>query len=248
MTSPVRDDDAASLAASPPMLEVSGLVAGYSGGRVVDGVDLQVRHGETVALLGRNGVGKTTLLESVMGLVRPSAGRVVVAGRDVRGRPPSTISRAGVAIVPQGRRIFAPLTVSDNLRIAVRKGGEWTPERVYELMPRLAERRNHLGNQLSGGEQQMLSIGRALVTSPRLVLLDEPSDGLAPAVVDQVGDVLRDLSQSGLALLIVEQDLRLAFDVASRVLIMSKGRIVHHSTVPEFRADRALARSLLGIG
>lgn len=229
-------------------LEVVDLVSGYEGSRVVDNVSLSVRAGETVALLGRNGVGKTTLLESIMGMVRPSAGEVRIDGKDVRGKMPNVVSRAGVSIVPQGRRIFAPLTVEEHLRISRRKGGDWSVADVYDLMPRLAERRDHLGSQLSGGEQQMLSIGRALLCSPRLVLLDEPSDGLAPAVVEQVGAVLRRLAGSGLALLLVEQDLRLAFDVADRVLVMSKGQVVHNSPVAEFRADGARARSLLGLG
>ena len=233
---------------SPPLLEVVDLVSGYQGSRVVDQVSLSIGTGQTVALLGRNGVGKTTLLESIMGMVRPTSGKVLVNGQDLRGRMPNVISRAGVAVVPQGRRIFAPLTVEEHLKISSRKGGSWSAQDVYDLMPRLAERRSHLGSQLSGGEQQMLSIGRALLCSPQLVLLDEPSDGLAPAIVEQVGKVLHDLADSGLALLVIEQDLRLAFDVADRVLVMAKGQIVHRSSVDDFRADGARARSLLGLG
>jgi len=231
-----------------PLLEVEDLVSGYDGSRVVDGVSLSLDQGEIVALLGRNGVGKTTLMESIMGMVPPTSGRVLVDGRDLRGRMPHVLAQAGVAIVPQGRRVFAPLTVTDHLRIAHRKGGDWTIEKVYDLMPRLAERRGHLGWQLSGGEQQMLSLGRALVSSPRLLLLDEPSDGLAPAVVAQIATVLHDLADTGLALLLVEQDLRLAFDIADRVLVMSKGQIVHRSSVTDFRSDGRRARSLLGLG
>ncbi|WP_299056282.1 ABC transporter ATP-binding protein [uncultured Nocardioides sp.] len=238
-----------------PVMTVRGLVSGYDGSRVVDEVDLTVAAGETVALLGRNGVGKTTLVETVMGLVRPVAGQVLVGADqvDVAGRKPHVVARAGVAIVPQGRRVFAPLTVEENLRVAARKrkgrtGQTWTVDGVYALMPRLAERRTNLGSQLSGGEQQMLAIGRALLGSPDLLLLDEPSDGLAPAVVETVGEVLRDLAGSGMALLVVEQDLRLAFSVADRVVVMNKGRIVHESTTAEFRSDGARARSLLGIG
>jgi branched-chain amino acid transport system ATP-binding protein len=230
------------------LLQVEGLVAGYDGSRVVDEVSFEVARGETVALLGRNGVGKTTLLESLMGMVRPARGSVRVSGRELCGKQPHVLSRAGVAIVPQGRRIFAPLTVDDNLRISHRKGGEWSIDDVYELMPRLAERRRNLGDQLSGGEQQMLSIGRALLSSPRIVLLDEPSDGLAPAVVEQISGVIRDLADRGLAMVLVEQDLRLAFDVADRVLVMAKGQIVHRSTTSEFRSDGTRARELLGLG
>ena len=259
---PSRSTKASSATApTPSLLEVADLVSGYGGSRVVDRVSLDVRAGESVALLGRNGVGKTTLVESVMGWVRPTSGTVVVNGRDLTGAAPHAVARAGVAIVPQGRRVFAPLTVEDNLRIAGRSSRArrhevvadtehptWTLDQVYELMPRLAERRTNLGSQLSGGEQQMLSIGRALLCNPRLVLLDEPSDGLAPAVVEQVGQVLRKLVASGLALVLVEQDLRLAFDLADRVLVMSKGRIVLSTTVSEFRADGHRARELLGIG
>ncbi len=234
---------------SAALLEARGLVAGYAGSRVLDGVDLHVGAGEVVTLLGRNGVGKTTLVSAVMGLVRLSAGQVLVDGHDVTGRPSHAVARAGVAIVPQGRRVFAPLTVEENLAISARggHGAAWTPQRVYELLPRLAERRGNLGSQLSGGEQQMLAIGRALLGNPRLLLLDEPSDGLAPAIVDQVGDVLRTLTGEGIAVLLVEQDLHLAFAVATRVVVMAKGRVVHESSVAAFRADGARARELLGV-
>ena len=233
-----------------PQLAVQDLVAGYAGSRVLDGVSLNIAAGETVTLLGRNGVGKTTFVESVMGMVKPSGGHVYVGGAKVTGKPPHVVSRAGVAIVPQGRRVFAPLTVQENLEIAVRKGGDggWSLDGVYDMLPKLAERRSHLGSQLSGGEQQMLAVGRALLGSPRIMLLDEPSDGLAPAVVEQVGEVLLRLKQTGLAILLVEQDLRLAFDVATRVAVMSKGRIVHESSVKEFRQDAARAQALLGVG
>lgn len=236
----------------PALLRATGLVSGYEGSRVVDGVGLSIAPGETVALLGRNGVGKTTLLETIMGLVKPSAGDIRVGpdSDNLAGKPPHVAARAGVALVPQGRRIFAPLTVEENLAIAVqrKRRATWTVAEVYDLMPRLAERRRNLGSQLSGGEQQMLSIGRALLGSPELLLLDEPSDGLAPAVVGLVGEVLEQLAGSGLAILIVEQDLRLAFSVADRVIVMSKGVLVHESTTSDFRSDSTRARSLLGIG
>jgi branched-chain amino acid transport system ATP-binding protein len=236
------------MSADKALLQVEDLVAGYAGSRLLDGVSLRVRAGEAVTLLGRNGVGKTTFIETVMGMVKATSGHVYVDGQDVTGRQPHVVSKAGVAIVPQGRRVFAPLTVEENLEIAVRKGGEWTVERVYDMMPRLRQRRTNLGSQLSGGEQQMLAIGRALLCSPRLMLLDEPSDGLAPTVVEQVGEILTDLARTGLAVLIVEQDLRLAFDVADRVAVMTKGSIVHESSVAEFRADGARAQALLGVG
>lgn len=230
------------------LLEVKDLVAGYDGSRVLNGVNLTVDTGESVAVLGRNGVGKTTLMESIMGMVRPTSGQVLIEGVDLARKPANALARAGVGIVPQGRRIFAPLTVVENLEIAARKRGDWTVKSVMELMPRLGERRSNLGSQLSGGEQQMVAIGRALVGNPKLLILDEPSDGLAPAVVNQVGEVLTTLASTGLAVLIVEQDLRLAFDVADRVLVMQKGEIIHDSSVADFRADGDRAHALLGVG
>jgi len=236
------------MTADKALLEVENLVAGYAGSRVLDGVTLRVHAGEAVTLLGRNGVGKTTLIETVMGMVKATSGHVYIDGQDLTGKQPHALSKAGVAIVPQGRRVFAPLTVEENLEIAVRKSGEWTVEKVYDWMPRLRERRSNLGSQLSGGEQQMLAIGRALLCSPRLMLLDEPSDGLAPTVVEQVGEILVRLAKTGLAVLIVEQDLRLAFDVADRVVVMAKGIVVHESSVAEFRRDGERAQALLGVG
>jgi branched-chain amino acid transport system ATP-binding protein len=231
-------------------LVVAGLRSGYAGSTVLDGVDLAVHSGEVVGLLGRNGVGKTTLLSTLMGWVRPAAGSVLLDGRELAGLPTHRIARAGVAIVPQGRRVFAPLTVHNNLRVALPRGGgsgRWTLDRVYETMPRLAERRNNRGDQLSGGEQQMLAIARALLLDPRLLLLDEPSDGLAPAVVDQVVQIVAALRAEGLSVLLVEQDLHAAFEVSDRILVMQKGRIVHDSTTAEFRSDGERGRRLLGV-
>lgn len=230
-------------------LRIEGVEAGYGGSTVLTGVDLHVGGGETVALLGRNGVGKTTLMSTVMGFVRTLHGSIHVGEEDITDRATHDRAKAGVAIVPQGRRVFAPLTVHNNLRIAHGKhSGEWTLERVYELMPRLRERRGNRGDQLSGGEQQMLAIGRALLLGPRVLLLDEPSDGLAPAVVQQVMGIVRELAAEGITVLIVEQDLRAAFSVAGRIAVMEKGQIVHQSTVDEFRGDADRARRLLGVG
>jgi branched-chain amino acid transport system ATP-binding protein len=188
------------------LLQVAGLRAGYAGGTVLHGVDLTVEQGRAVALLGRNGAGKSTLLAAVMGLLRPTAGTVSLQGRDLAGRPAHQVARAGVALVPQGRRVFADLTVDQNLQVATgrRTTGQWTPARAYELLPQLAERRRHRADQLSGGEQQMLAVARALLLNPRVLLLDEPSDGLAPAVVAQVARLLADLRDQGLAILLVE--------------------------------------------
>ncbi|WP_248963840.1 ABC transporter ATP-binding protein [Sphaerisporangium perillae] len=231
------------------VLTVRELRAGYAGTTVLDGVDLTVPANGVVALLGRNGAGKTTLIHTIMGLLRPYSGSVRLGDREIAGAAAHTVARSGVAIVPQGRRVFAPLTVEENLRIAAGRGHQaWTVERIYQLMPHLAERRANRGDQLSGGEQQMLAIGRALLRAPRLLLLDEPSDGLAPAVVDHVADLLEGLRGEGIAALLVEQDLHLAFRLADEVAVMQKGQIVHRSSTSEFRADRARAHALLGVG
>ncbi|MDP4502266.1 ABC transporter ATP-binding protein [Nonomuraea turcica] len=231
------------------LLTVRDLRAGYAGSTVLDGVDLTVPAGGVVALLGRNGAGKSTFVHTVMGMLKPYSGSIRLGDRELAGAAAHVVARSGVAIVPQGRRVFAPLTVAENLRIASGRGQDgWTPERIYELMPRLAERRGNRGDQLSGGEQQMLAIGRALLRNPRLLLLDEPSDGLAPAVVDQVAELLEGLRGEGIAAVLVEQDLHLAFRLADEVAVMQKGRIVHRSSTADFRADRARAHALLGVG
>ena len=233
------------------LLEVSGLVAGYGPGTVLHGVDLSIDDGGAVAILGRNGVGKTTLMHAIMGLVRPRSGSVRVAGSELARRRTDVLARAGVALVPQGRRVFAPLTVKEHLELSAaccRRPGPWSRERVLELFPRLGERLQLPARHLSGGEQQMLAFARALMANPLLVLLDEPSDGLAPTVVRQIGEVLVAVREVGVGVLLVEQDLRLAFTVADDVRVMDKGQIVHSATVHEFRRDRANAQRLLGVG
>jgi branched-chain amino acid transport system ATP-binding protein len=232
------------------LLAVRDLRSGYDGSTVLHGVDLGVAEGAVVALLGRNGVGKSTLISSVMGLLRPYSGSVMLDGRELAGRRPDVVARAGVGLVPQGRRVYAPLTVSEHLAIAARSGrsGEWTRQSVVDLLPRLGERLGHRGDQLSGGEQQMLALARALLANPRLMLLDEPSDGLAPAIVAQVGDAVHTMCSTGMSVLLVEQDLRLAFSVADRVAVMQKGEIVVDTTTDDFRSDAARARALLGVG
>jgi branched-chain amino acid transport system ATP-binding protein len=228
-------------------LQVRGLVSGYDRSTVLGGVDLDLAAGGALGLLGRNGVGKSTLVMTLMGLVPVTAGSVVVDGVELAGKRPDVVARAGVALVPQGRRVWAPLTVAEHLLLAARPG-PWTPDRVLELLPRLAERRRQPAGRLSGGEQQMLAVARALLTNPRLVLLDEPSDGLAPAIVDQLGEVVREMRAQGVAVLLVEQDLHLAFTVCDEIAVMEKGRIVHRVPTGEFRRDRATAHRLLGVG
>ena len=242
------------------LLETRGLRAGYRHGTVLHGVDLSVARGRILALLGRNGVGKTTLVLAIAGLVRPSAGAVRLGGVELTGRRPDEIARAGLGLVPQGRRIWPNLTVAEHLALAGRharrphhpaSGAGATPrhtaDELYQLLPRLAERRRQLAGQLSGGEQQMLAIARALVTGPSVVLLDEPSEGLAPLLVDQIGAMIRAMAAAGVAVLIVEQDLHLAFGVADDIAVMARGAIVHRSTTAAFRRDPATARRLLGI-
>lgn len=231
------------------ILEVRDLAGGHPGTRVLDGVDLDVADGGVLCLLGRNGVGKTTFVTTVMGLL-PATGSIRFHGEELVGRPTHAIARAGLALVPQGRRVFGPLTVDENLEIAARRsrGGRWKPDDVYEMFPRLRERRRNRGDQLSGGEQEMLSIGRALVTNPRLLLLDEPSDGLAPAIVSQVGEVVQALSAEGVTVLLVEQNLALALRVATEVAVMTKGRITFRGSPDGLRSDAARLHDLLGVG
>jgi branched-chain amino acid transport system ATP-binding protein len=231
------------------LLEVRALRAGYQGSSVLHGVDLTIGEGQAVALLGRNGVGKSTFLAAIMGLLQPSSGSVRLAGRELAGKPANLVARAGVAIVPQGRRVFADLTVEQHFQIAARRRAScpWTADRVYQTLPGLAERRGHRADQLSGGEQQMLAIARALLLNPRLLLLDEPSDGLAPAVAIQVTELIGGLRDQGLSVLLVEQNLRVAFAVAGEVAVMQKGEIVHQAPTRQFRGDAALASQLLGV-
>ena len=212
-------------------LEIRDLHAYYGGSHVLQGVDLEVGAGEAVSLVGRNGAGKTTTIAAIVGFVRPRAGSVVVAGDDLTGAPAHRIARAGVALVPQGRRVFADLTLRENLVLAARPAaGGWDEDRVLDLFPSLGRRLANRGDQLSGGEQQMVAIARALLRNPTLLLLDEPSEGLAPKLVDEVGDALARLAATGLALLLVEQNLGLATRIGQRVYVMSKGRIVFSGT------------------
>jgi branched-chain amino acid transport system ATP-binding protein len=231
------------------MLEVDGLSAGYRTGTVLAGVSLTVAEGEVLALLGRNGMGKSTLLRAVAGLRPPvvTGGSVRVAGAEVTTLATYQVARHGVSLVPQGRRVFGSLTVEENLRVVARPG-DWTIERVYELFPRLVERRTQAAATLSGGEQQMLAIGRSLMTNPRLLLMDEPSEGLAPAVLDVITDRLGLLKLEGLAVLLAEQNADLALAVADRVAVLGEaGTIAWTGPPATLRDDTGMLRELVGL-
>ena len=228
------------------MLEVDGIHTYYGESHVLHGVSLRVAPGQAVALLGRNGAGKTTAIRSIVGFTPPRAGRVLFEGQAIERWPAYRIARRGVALVPQGRRIFAPLSVRENLLLGARSEG-WTLERVFELFPRLRERQAQLGGTLSGGEQQMLAIARALLTNGRLLLLDEPSEGLAPLIVREIGSILIALKAERLSLLLVEQNYHLALRVADRVYVMNKGKIVYEGTPAGLEADEEIKRRYLGV-
>jgi branched-chain amino acid transport system ATP-binding protein len=228
------------------MLEVEAIQTYYGESHVLHGVSIRVGDGEAVALLGRNGAGKTTLIRSVAGFTPPRVGRVVFGGQAVQTWPAYRIARQGLALVPQGRRIFSPLTVRENLTLAARPG-EWTLERIHELFPRLAERALQPGGTLSGGEQQMLAIGRALMTNGRMLVLDEPSEGLAPIIVREIGRIVRGLKGGRLSILLVEQNYHLALQVADRVYVMNKGQIVWEGTPASLETDEDVKRRYLGV-
>ena len=232
---------------APPQarLAVGHLTAGYGASVAVRDVTLRVAPGEAVALLGRNGAGKSTTLMDIAGALRAISGSVEIDGRAVAAMPSHQVARHGLSLVPQGRRIFTTLTVRENLTLASRSGNL---AEVYSLFPVLGTRSAAAGSALSGGEQQMLAIGRALMTRPRLLLLDEPSEGLAPQVVRIVGDLIARLRREmGLSILIAEQNLALAFEVADRVYVMERGQVVHEAAAAAFRGDHALQKRYLGV-
>ena len=221
------------------MLRISELHTYYGTGHILQGVDLSVEAGQIAAILGRNGVGKTTMIRSIMGLARPRRGEVIVGDTNVAGWPPHRIARHGVAYVPEGRMILPDLTVLENIQVAERvRAKEWTIPRLLELFPSLAARRSNKGSQLSGGEQQMLAVARALVTDPLVMLLDEPSQGLAPLVVRELAGVIRRLRDAGVTILLVEQNMKLAEAVADEIHVMVKGRIVYGAPLERFRAEQ----------
>ena len=235
------------------MLELDGVHTHYAKSHVLHGVTIRVDPGEVVGLLGRNGVGKSTTLKSIMGLVRPSAGRVVFEGRDVTGQAPHALARLGIAYVPEDRRIFRLLTVVENLRTGLDRPGvgesrrQALLERVFHHFPVLRERRTQAGGTLSGGEQQMLAIARAMMLEPKIILLDEPTEGLMPRMVGQIREIIEVLRRDGVAILLVEQNVGLTLSVSSRVYFMEKGVVRHEARSAELAGDHAVVRQYMGV-
>ncbi|HTY65877.1 MAG TPA: ABC transporter ATP-binding protein [Alphaproteobacteria bacterium] len=234
------------------VLRLGGVDAFYGDSHVLHAVGFTVHAGRLLALLGRNGAGKTTCLNTVIGFLPPRQGNVALFGEAIAGLPPETIARKGVGLVPQGRRVFRSLSVDENLRVAARgpvagsKGG-WSLERVYEVFPRLRERRAQAAGLLSGGEQQMLAIGRALMSNPRLLLMDEPSEGLAPQIVHEVGRIIAALKADGLSIVLVEQNIKMSLNVADDVVLLNTGRVVYEGDVAGVRNDERLVAQHLGV-
>jgi branched-chain amino acid transport system ATP-binding protein len=232
-----------------PLLAIKDLNAYYGRAHVLQGVSFEMGH-EPVSLIGRNGMGKTTLCNAIMQIKPPATeGSIAFAGMELVGRPSYKVAGTGIGYVPQGRRLFQSLTVDEHLRMAAPRRGDarWTPDAVYELFPRLAQRRNNGGTQLSGGEQQMLAIGRALLGNPKLLIMDEPSEGLAPAIIEMLIETFRRLSQEGLAMLVIEQNLAMATALADRQLVMVAGRIFAETTASELANDPEAQRRWLGV-
>jgi branched-chain amino acid transport system ATP-binding protein len=227
-------------------LEASGLHTYYGKSHILHGVGLEVAEGKITALLGRNGAGKTTTLRSLVGLTPPREGRVTILGTETTRWPTYRIAELGVGYVPEGRRIFANLSVEENLKVPLERPGSWTIERVYELFPRLAERRQNRGRQLSGGEQEMLSIGRALLLNPKLLILDEPSQGLAPLIVREVFQIVSKMRDAGISVLLVEQNARMSLEIADHAYVLDDGAIVHSGPARELAADEARVQALAG--
>lgn len=231
-----------------PVLEIHGLEAHYGTSLILQGIDLTVR-GSSVAVVGRNGMGKSTLCQAIMGMGPVCKGSIRFNGVELLGKQPHQIAKYGIALVPQGRRIFRSLTVEEHLRLVDRSVPQhWNKDRIYQLFPRLAERQKSIGGALSGGEQQMLAIGRALLLNPRLLIMDEPSEGLAPIILGKLVGTLQSVISEGTALLLVEQNLSVATSVSNRLAVMVVGRIVLETTASELLADKGTQQRYLGIG
>jgi branched-chain amino acid transport system ATP-binding protein len=230
------------------MIELKSINTFYGLGHILHDLSLRVGEGEVVALLGRNGAGKTTTMRSIAGLTPPRSGEIRYKGNNIAGFAAHRVSRLGIALVPETRDIFSFLSAKENLSIAARKGSRWQIDSVLERFPRLKERLNNKGRQLSGGEQQMLAIARALLTGPELLLLDEPSQGLAPMMVEAVMDTIRDLKSERVSMLLVEQNAEMALQLADRVYVIDHGTVVFEGTPAALRADRQVTTTYLGVG
>jgi branched-chain amino acid transport system ATP-binding protein len=228
------------------ILEVEAVHSFYGKSHILQGVSLGLREGEIVTLLGRNGAGKTTTLRSLVGLTPAREGAVRIFGKATTHWPPYAIAALGIGYVPEGRRIFGNLTVEENLKVPLERPGDWTIPRIYQLFPRLEERRRSKGRQLSGGEQEMLAIARALLLNPRILLLDEPSQGLAPLIVQEVFRVIADMRKTGMSILLVEQNVRAAVEIADRAYVLDDGRIIYEGAAAELAKDEERVRALAG--
>ena len=233
------------------MLKVDAIESTYGASQVLFGIDFEVGAGQVVTLLGRNGMGKTTTVRSIMGLIKPRKGRVLFDDQELTGKPAFQVARAGLGLVPEGRQIFPNLTLEENLVATARAGSKshqtWTLDRVFRLFPMLEERRRHFGNQLSGGEQQMVAIGRALMTNPRLLILDEATEGLAPLIRREIWQVLQSLKQAGLAILLIDKNLEALLRLADRHVIIEKGRVVWQGTSNVLAAEEDLQQRYLAL-
>jgi branched-chain amino acid transport system ATP-binding protein len=228
------------------VLEAEALHTHYGKSHILHGVGLKITQGEIITLLGRNGAGKTTTLRSLIGLTPARSGSVSILGHATANWPPFRIAALGVGYVPEGRRIFADLTVQENLEVPIERAGPWTIASIYQLFPRLSERHDSRGRQLSGGEQEMLAIARALVLNPKLLLLDEPSQGLAPLIVRDVLAVIKAAREAGISVLLVEQNVRVAIEIADRAYVLDDGRVIYHCRASELATDENRMRALAG--
>jgi branched-chain amino acid transport system ATP-binding protein len=231
-----------------PALAAEGLHTYYGKSHILNGVDIEVAEGKITALLGRNGAGKTTTLRSLMGLTPARSGKITIFGEETTRWPTYRVAGWGVGYVPEGRRVFPNLSVEENLKTPIAREGPWTIARVYQLFPRLAERRQNRGRQLSGGEQEMLSIARALMLNPRLLILDEPSQGLAPLIVAEVFRIVATMRDQGISILLVEQNARMSLEIADHAYVLDNGAIVHSGPARELARDEARVQALAGVG
>jgi branched-chain amino acid transport system ATP-binding protein len=236
------------------MLKLDRVHTYYGNSHILQGVSFEVPKGKCVALLGRNGAGKTTTIHSIAGLTPPREGTITFMDKPITGMPPYKIARLGIGLVPQGRRIFPSLTIRENLTVPAKENRHmdagqkrWDLQAVYELFPILKEREHNMGTQLSGGQQQMLAIGRALMTNPQFILMDEPSEGLAPVIIEQVGEIIKQLKETGLSILLVEQNIHLACGAADEVLVMNKGQIVWQGSPQALLANKEIQHQYLGV-